>query len=232
MKNKCLVEELDDCNLEFDFCELCIYRKQHRVSFYSSSHKSSRVWGYVHSHVFGPINLPSLNRFVYFVSFIDECSRRAFVYFLKSKSEVFNMFKEFKFLVENKIGRKIKCLRKDNSGEFCSTKFDRFYKEHKIERHKITPYTQPNGVEERMNIFLMERARSMLSGGGLEQNFWAKVVATTCYLINRSPTLTLVEKTLVEAWSSKKPSIRHLRVFGYEAYAHVRNERDLHWRTR
>lgn len=67
----------------------------------------------------------------------------------------------------------------------------------------------------------MEKARSMLSGAGLEQTFWAKVVATTCYLLNHSPTSILVDKTPMEAWSGKKPSLRHLRVFGVEAYAHV-----------
>ena len=61
----------------------------------------------------------------------------------------------------------------------------------------------------------------MLSCVDLEQKFWAEVVATTCYLINKSPTLALVEKTPMEVWSNKKPSLRHLRVFGCEAYAHV-----------
>ena len=120
-----------------------------------------------------------------------------------------------------KASRKIKCLRTNNGGEFCSTEFDRFCKDYGIERHKTTPYTpQQNGVVERMNRTLTERARSMLSGVGLEQFFY-EVATTTCYLINRSPTSALVEKKPMEAWSNKKPSLRHLRVFGCEAYAHV-----------
>ncbi len=59
----------------------------------------------------------------------------------------------------------------------------------------------------------MEMTRSMLSGASLEQKFWAEVVATTFYLVNRSHTSTFVGKTPMEVWSSKKPSIRHLRVF-------------------
>ena len=102
-------------------------------------------------------------------------------------------------MVENQTGRKIKCLRIDNGGEFCLAKFDKFCKDHGIERHKTNPYTpQQNGVAERMNRTLMERARSMLSGAGLEQKFWAEAIATACYLINRSPTLALVEKTPME----------------------------------
>lgn len=51
------------------------------------------------------------------------------------------------------------------------------------------------------------------------------MVATPCYLINRSPTLVLVEKTHMEAWSSKKTSMRHLKVLGYDAYANLPNEK-------
>ena len=61
----------------------------------------------------------------------------------------------------------------------------------------------------------------MLGGAGLEQKFWAEAVAIVCYLLNCSPTAVLINKTLMEAWSSKKPSLRHLRVFGCEAYAHL-----------
>jgi len=59
-------------------------------------------------------------------------------------------------------------LRTDNGGEFCSKGFEEFYKKCRIARQKTTPYTpQQNGVIERMNKTLMERARSMLSGARL-----------------------------------------------------------------
>src|SRR5271155_4040875 len=63
LKNKNLVERLNDCNLKFDFCEHCVYGKQNCVQFYSSSHKSSDV--------FGPVKVPSISKSVFFVSFID-----------------------------------------------------------------------------------------------------------------------------------------------------------------
>lgn len=57
----------------------------------------------------------------------------------------------------------------DNSGEFCLENFDRFYKDHGIERQETTTYTpQQNRVAERMNTILMERDRSRLSGASLE----------------------------------------------------------------
>jgi hypothetical protein len=49
-------------------------------------------------------------------------------------------------------------------------------------------------------------------------------VGNACYLVNRSPSSVLVEKTLHEAWNGKKPSLEHLRVFGCDSYVHVPKE--------
>lgn len=124
LKTKNLVEGLNDCNLEFDFYEHCVYGKQNHVQFYSSSHKSSRLLDLIHSDVFGPVKVPSISSFVYFVSFIDDYSRRTWIYFLKSKTQVFSWFKEFKALMENQTGKRIKCVRTNNGGEFCSIEFE------------------------------------------------------------------------------------------------------------
>jgi hypothetical protein len=75
-----------------------------------------------------------------------------------------------------------------------------------------------------MNRTLMEKSRSMLSGVRLGQEFWAKVVGIACYLVNRSPSSTLVDKTSHDVWTSKKPSLEILRVFGCDAYVHVTKE--------
>eukprot|EP00253_Pinus_taeda_P030234 PITA_30234 len=91
---------------------------------------------------------------------------------------------------------------------------------------KTTPYTpQQNGVSERINKMLMEWARSMLSSAGLGHEFWVEVVDTTCYLVSRSPSPTLEDKTPQEVWTGKKPSLSHLRVFGCDAYVHVPKEK-------
>jgi hypothetical protein len=49
-------------------------------------------------------------------------------------------------------------------------------------------------------------------------------VGTTCYLVNRSPSSALDDKSPHELWSGKKPSLQHLRVFGCDSYAHVPKE--------
>ena len=82
----------------------------------------------MHSDVFGPLKVPSLGKFVYYVSFIDDFSRNTWIYFLKKKSKVFDRFKEFKALVENQTEKKIKVVRIDNGGDFSSKEFEEFYK--------------------------------------------------------------------------------------------------------
>ena len=70
--------------------------------------------------------------------------------------------------MENQTEKKIKVLRTDNSGDFCSKEFEEFSKKCGIARQKNTPYTpNKNGVLERMN----NTARSMLSGAGLGHEF-------------------------------------------------------------
>jgi hypothetical protein len=88
----------------------------------------------VHNDVFGPVSVPSLGKFVYYVSFIDELSRNTWIYFLRKKSKVFDRFKEFKALVENQIEKRIKVLRIDNGEEFCGNEFEEFCKKCSIAR--------------------------------------------------------------------------------------------------
>jgi hypothetical protein len=69
------------------------------------------------------------------VSFIDDYSRRTWVYFLITKSNMFSQFKEFKALMENQTSRKIKVLRTDNGGEFFFANLEICCKENDIEIH-------------------------------------------------------------------------------------------------
>jgi hypothetical protein len=66
------------------------------------------------------------------VSFIGDYSRWTWVYFFRTKYDVFSQFKEFKSLFENHAGRNIKVSRTDNGNEFCSAKFDKFSNENGV----------------------------------------------------------------------------------------------------
>jgi hypothetical protein len=77
---------------------------------------------------------------MYYVSFIDDFSRKTWIYLLKTKDEVFSRFQEFKSLVESQTGKKIKVLRLENGGECTSKEFEGFCKDTGIKREMIVPY--------------------------------------------------------------------------------------------
>ena len=94
----------------------------------------------IHSDVSGPIPSTTLSGYEYYVTFIDDYSRKTWIYFLKNKSEVFGKFKEFKALIENHNEKKIKTFRSDNGGEFTSNEFKELCKDLRIKREFSTPY--------------------------------------------------------------------------------------------
>jgi hypothetical protein len=128
MQRKCMVEGFPKCGLEVDLCDHFIYGKQSRVRFPSGVRRENGILELVHSDVFGPITMPSLGGSLYYVSFIDDFSRKTWIYFLRKKSEVFDRFKEFKDLVENQIEKMIKVLRTHKGGELSGKEFDQFCK--------------------------------------------------------------------------------------------------------
>jgi hypothetical protein len=160
------------------------------------------------------------------ITFIDDFSRKVWVYFLKHKNDALTAFKQWKSLVENQTGRKIKKLRTDNGLEFCNSEFNSLCADHGIARHKTVPGTpQRNGVAERMNRTILERVRCMLSNAGLwdKHGLCAEAANAASYLINRSPNLAIDFKILEEVWIGKPANYSNLRIFGCPAYAHVKN---------
>ena len=77
----------------------------------------------IHSDIAGPFPHMSMSQDKYALTFIDDFSRFCWVYFLKHKSEVFDLFKVFRALVENQSGRRIKILISENGGEYVKSEF-------------------------------------------------------------------------------------------------------------
>ena len=65
----------------------------------------------------------------------------------------------------------------------------------------------------------------MLQHARLSNVFWAEAVNTAVYVLIRAPTSAVKGKTPQEAWSGKKPTVEHFRVFGCDAYAHISYEK-------
>ena len=200
-------------------CETCAKGKITVKPFPQvSENRSSELLSVIHSDVCGPINKNSYGGARFFVTFIDDFSRYVSVYFLKSKDQVFNTFKQYKSEVENQTGKMIKCLRSDNGREYVNNEFDKYLRENGIKRQLTVPYSpQQNGTAERANRTLCEMARSMIIEAGMSEQFWAEAVGTAAYIRNRTTTKILGESTPFEMWHGYRPSVGHLKIFGSKA---------------
>ena len=109
--------------------------KYTKTAFLSSDNRSEGVLDLIRSDLCGPMSSSSLTGFEYYITFIDDFSRKTWIYFLRSKkSKVLLWFQEFKALVENQTGRKIRALRSDNGGEYTSKEFDGYCRQESIRR--------------------------------------------------------------------------------------------------
>ena len=111
----------------------------------------------------------------YTLCFIDDYSRRSWIYFLVEKSEALSHFKCFKKMVENETSLPIKYLCTDRGGELTSLEFNNLCEQNGIKRQVTTAYTpQQNGVPERKNRLVMNMVRAMLSKKKLPKTFWLR----------------------------------------------------------
>jgi len=145
-------------------------------------------------------------------------------YFLHAKSEAFDTFKRFKAFVENAIGYSIICLCTDRGGEFTSSEFNDYYNTYGITRQLTTAYSpQQNEVAERRNCTLKNMVRCMLVARDDPKKYWPEASNLATHVLNKDPTSTLSIMTLEEVWTTRKPSMEHLKMVGCIGHVHVPN---------
>ena len=119
--------------------------------------------------------------------------------------------------------------RHDASGEQCPGNFARY-----LEQLGIVPqYTMSgtlsmNDIAERQNRALQDMVRSMMAESSLHIRLWGEAIKIAIYLLNRVPTKATI-KTPYELWMGRKPSLKHLHIWGCPAQArpYVPRERKL-----
>jgi hypothetical protein len=96
-------------------CNGCAQGKNIKNHFSKSDNKAEGVLELTHSDVCGPMPSTSISGYVYYVSFIDDYSRKTWVCFLKSKDEVFGKFKEFKGISLKEKSRHLGQIMEENT---------------------------------------------------------------------------------------------------------------------
>lgn len=213
---------IDPKEKDMEICPQCVEGKQAKLPHIQRHVRAKRPLQLVHSDLFGPINPDSYDGKRYILTFIDDYSHFTVAYPLKAKSEVFHYFKIFEAMATAHFNVKVSRFRCDNGREYVSTDIKEFFEERGIQFEFTIRYTpQQNGVAERMNRTITERARCMLLDSKLGKSLWTEAVLSAVYVINRSPTDALNNMVPAEVWYGDKPNLEKLRVFGCLAYLHL-----------
>ncbi|GKB47312.1 putative ribonuclease H-like domain-containing protein [Tanacetum coccineum] len=174
-------------------CVACQKGKQHKASCKAKLVNSiSKPLHMLHMDLFGPTNVKSLMKKSYCLVVTDDFSRFSWVFFLATKDETSRILKTFITEIENQLDFKVKVIRSDNGTEFKNS----------------------NGVAERRNRTLIEAARTMLVDSKLPTIFWAEVVNTACYVLNRVLVIKPHNKTPYELIRGRTLLIDFMKPFG------------------
>lgn len=201
-------------------CGSCQLGKSHKLPFKSSQTVYTSPFELVTFDVWGPSQVSS-NGFSYYVSFVDMYSRYTWLYFLKSKSDVFHCFLNFHKMVQVQFGVSIKMVQTDWGGEYRS--LSKTFSQLGIQ-HRITyPYTlEQNRVVERKHRHVVEMGLTLLARASMPLEHWSSAFSHVVHLINRLPTPVLQRQTPYERLYKTQPDYSQLKVFGSAYYPHLR----------
>jgi len=117
--------------------------------------------------------------------------------------------------------KRVKAIRTDLGQEFLGNKLAEFLSERGITHEKTVGYTPQQNDAERLHRDLREHASAMLNATNLPNKYWGEAVRAYFYIKTRTnPTLGEDKRPPVEKLSGRKQMIKHLRVFGCEAWVH------------
>ena len=131
-------------------------------------------------------------------------------------------FLEYKSLVENQSTKKIKCIRMDNGGEYIIHSLAKICKQAGIRHQTTFPYSpQQNGLAERMNKTITERATSMNHHMHVDQKWCVEAMNTAAYITNRLSSASHPDKTSFQICLGHRPNVEGMRVFRVFGNPHI-----------
>ncbi|GFX26957.1 retrovirus-related Pol polyprotein from transposon TNT 1-94 [Trichonephila clavipes] len=203
-------------------CIPCKLAKSKRVSFKKTGAvRSKRPLELLHMDLCGPMPTESQGGNKYFLSIIDDYSRKVTVFPIRNKSDVFHTFIRFQKRAERFLSKKVIAVRTDGGLEFCNKDMDNFLTELGIKHEVTNSYTpEMNGVAERFNLTVLDSIKTLLKSSEVPHKFWGEALLCFTYAWNRICHKDS-NKTPFEKYSGRKPSVLHLKPFGCLAYAGV-----------
>lgn len=128
-------------------CEVCEFAKRHCASFPLTLNRSPLSFMIIHSNVWGTSKVATLSGYLWFVTFIGNCSRMTWLCLIKFKDEVKFLFQKFYTIIETQYDVKIRVLHSDNGGDYQSNNLKEYLERHGINHQMTCSHTpQQNGV--------------------------------------------------------------------------------------
>lgn len=113
----------------------------------------------------------------------------------------------------------------NRGGEFINGLLEKELKSLGIILHPTAGHSpEQNGVSERAMRIIITKAISMMLEAGGPLQFWFLACNNSVSLTNRILT-SLKNMTMFEAWNFRKPSVQHLRFWGFQAFILIRKEK-------
>jgi histone deacetylase 1/2 len=212
-------------------CDSCLKAKSHQLLYPKSTSVYHVPLELIFFDVWGPAPT-SVGRHTYYVSFIDDYSKYTWIYLIKKKSDVFQVFHDFQKLVERKFDRKIISVQSDWGGEY--EKLNSFFKQIGIYHHISCPHAhQQNGSVERKHCHIVEVGLALLANASMPLKFWDEAFLIATYLINMLPSRVINFETPVQRLLKETPDYSSLRVFGCACWPNLRpyNNHKLYFRS-
>uniref|UniRef100_A0AAV1VJI6 Integrase catalytic domain-containing protein n=1 Tax=Peronospora matthiolae TaxID=2874970 RepID=A0AAV1VJI6_9STRA len=212
-------------------CRGCQEGKMVQKPFPSNRDKRTyNTFEMLHFDICGPMEEKSLGGSKYLLLIVDEASGCMKGFCLHYKSENEECIKKYITMIQTQFNKKVKFVRHDGAREFATNSLQDFYEVEGIEQQTTVPYAhQANGTAERAIRTIVTIGRSMLHHAKLDKCFWAEAAMTAVYVKNRLPSPKIPHKTPFEIVYSSKPSVKHMRVFGCQAYILTPKEKRLKW---
>ncbi|CAN0896019.1 Retrovirus-related Pol polyprotein from transposon TNT 1-94 [Linum grandiflorum] len=196
-------------------CKHCIGAKTTALPFSSSTTSVSAPFDLIHTDLWGPSPVTSRNGYRYYALFVDQYTRYTWIFFLRAKSELYSVLRDFVQMIKTQFNTTIKTFRSDPGGEYTSQALYEFYKSQGIlYQHSCPGVSEQNGLVERKHRHILDLARAILLQSSVPSTFWVEAVNTVVYLINRQPTRVLKNLTPYECLFRRRPDYSRLRVFG------------------
>lgn len=200
------IDEVDWSNLEKFQCEVCMMGKstkgRHLMNSRLKYQKEYKPFQFIHTDLFGPVQVTAVNVPRYLLAFTDECTRYKWVFPLREKDSqsITARFSELVRFIETQLETKVLCFQMDQGTEFTNRTITQFFHDNGI----ITRFTtvgdsRSNGVAERTNLLLLNDCRTLLTSVKLPDDLWFYAIKFATLMRNSIVTSSTKESPRAKA---------------------------------